>query len=410
MQLFDKLSKTEDDDYFTMIYDAIIDELNEDPMLYINPDFMERITQILFENYFEDWLEMDLCEEEDDEDIFNYLFTFVLLFFENQNTHPYRSQSMTEEIEDLEYIQSQIDYLRNLPQPTQRTDEWYKFRHNLLTASNIWKAFGSESVQNSLIYEKCKSFSDKSSNIYSASMQWGNIFEPLSIEIYEKIYNTKIEDFGCIQHDEYKFIGASPDGINVDPSSKKYGRMLEVKNIYNRTINGIPKKEYWVQIQLQLETCKLEYCDFLETRFKEFEDINEFYRDNYEYKGVVLHFVNSGDWKYEYMPIDFDKTVNSVELWKAQKIIDMKSKSYTYIRECYWYLQELSCVEVRRNKHWFKHVYPIIADTWNIIINERETGFEHRAPKQRVYVSNENDSRMLHNMKTEHKLKLVKLI
>ena len=30
------------------------------------------------------------------------------------------------------------------------------------------------------------------------SLNWGKMFEPVSISIYEKKYNTKIEDFGCI--------------------------------------------------------------------------------------------------------------------------------------------------------------------------------------------------------------------
>ena len=56
------------------------------------------------------------------------------------------------------------------------------------------------------------------------------------------MYHTQIKDFGCIQHSKYKFLGASPDGINVDPHNERYGRMLEIKNIVNREINGIPKK------------------------------------------------------------------------------------------------------------------------------------------------------------------------
>jgi hypothetical protein len=45
--------------------------------------------------------------------------------------------------------------------------------------------------------------------------------------------------------------------------------MLEIKNISNRIIDGIPKEEYWVQMQIQMETCDLDECDFVETRFKE---------------------------------------------------------------------------------------------------------------------------------------------
>ena len=50
--------------------------------------------------------------------------------------------------------------------------------------------------------------------------------------------------------------------------------MLEVKNIYNREIRGIPKEEYWIQMQIQMETCDLDICDFLETRFLEYFNYN----------------------------------------------------------------------------------------------------------------------------------------
>ena len=61
-------------------------------------------------------------------------------------------------------------------------------------------------------------------------MHHGNKYEDVSIMFYEHKYNTKIRDYGCIQHDTYKFLGASPDGINVEPNSELYGRMLEIKN------------------------------------------------------------------------------------------------------------------------------------------------------------------------------------
>ena len=56
------------------------------------------------------------------------------------------------------------------------------------------------------------------------------------------MYQTKIEEFGCIQHPKYNFIGASPDGINIEPNCNRFGRMLEIKNIVNREITGIPKQ------------------------------------------------------------------------------------------------------------------------------------------------------------------------
>ena len=35
------------------------------------------------------------------------------------------------------------------------------------------------------------------------------------------MFDSTIEDFGCIQHEKYLFLGASPDGINIDKNSKR---------------------------------------------------------------------------------------------------------------------------------------------------------------------------------------------
>ena len=60
---------------------------------------------------------------------------------------------------------------------------------------------------------------------------------------YEYTHKTKVEDYGCITFDNYSFLGASPDGINVDQESYRYGRMLEIKNPVNRILDGNPKKD-----------------------------------------------------------------------------------------------------------------------------------------------------------------------
>jgi len=61
---------------------------------------------------------------------------------------------------DYDYIGAQLTVLRGKPQPAQRTPEWYKFRHNLITASNAYKAFESQATKNQLIYEKCQPLKD----------------------------------------------------------------------------------------------------------------------------------------------------------------------------------------------------------------------------------------------------------
>jgi len=203
--------------------------------------------------------------------------------------------------------------------------------------------------------------------------------------IYENEYNTKIKDFGCIQHDKYKFLGASPDGINVKPDNERYGRMLEIKNPVSRTITGIPKEDYWIQMQLQMETCDLNECDFLETAFKEYETEEEFindgsftYSNNQELKGIMIYFIKEGKPFYEYMPIKLTK--EQYDKWYDN--IMEKNNQLTWIKNIYWRMEKYSCILVLRNKFWFEHAIKKIEEVWNIVEKERISGYEHRIAKK----------------------------
>ena len=284
----------------------------------------------------------------------------------------------------------QINILRNKPQPEQRTPEWYEFRNNLITASSAWKTFGSQAVQNSLIYEKCRPvIHEKQMNCNTESpLHWGQKYEPLSVMLYENKFKTKVEDFGCIRDDNFHFIGASPDGINVDKTSHLYGRMLEIKNIVNRDITGIPKKEYWIQMQLQMSVCKLNECDFLETRFNEYENYNDFIEDSIEStmlltkkgkpKGWFMCFSKNQQPFYVYPPLNLE--FDQLEQWEETQ---HQIQPYTWIRNLYWCLDELSCVLVCRNKPWFNYAVQEIGSLWKIIEYERIHGYEHRAPTRK---------------------------
>jgi putative phage-type endonuclease len=295
-------------------------------------------------------------------------------------------------------MKEKIEYLKNVPQPEQRTPEWYEFRYNHLTASNIWKTFLTESTRNQLIYEKCQPLNiDKYTNPSLVSIEsplhWGQKYEPLSLMLYEKLYFTKVSDFGCLPHPTLSCVAASPDGINTLETSNRYGRMLEIKNIYNREITGIPKLEYWVQMQVQMEVCNLNECDFLETRFKEYESQEEYEADTTsEYKGLIMLFVNErGNPIYEYAPIETTKTTNTPNIndeW--QETIMNKNEHNTWIKNIYWRLDEMSCVLVLRNKLWFSTAKQQIENIWKVIEEEKETGnyIINRAPKKTNTTSN----------------------
>ena len=292
---------------------------------------------------------------------------------------------------NIQKLREKINYLLNVPQPAQRTPAWYEFRYKHLTASNIWKTFISESTRNQLIFEKCQPLSttEKYSGPPSleSPMHWGQKYEPLSVMLYEKIYKTKVSDFGCIPHKTVEFLAASPDGINTLETSGRYGRMLEVKNIVNRDITGMPKMEYWIQMQVQMEVCDLNECDFLETRFTEYPDLESYTNANAvdanavdTYKGIMMLFMKgNGQPLYEYAPLDL--SVEDTALWQEEMM--EKNKEMNWLKNIYWKLDELSCVFVLRNKRWFQDAaLPQLKAIWQTIETEKTAGYSHRAPKK----------------------------
>ena len=226
----------------------------------------------------------------------------------------------------------------------------------------------------------------KTSVNVNSPLHWGNKYEPVSLMLYENIYNTIVEDFGCIRHRTIQCLGASPDGINTDITSKLYGRMVEIKNVVNSEITGIPLEAYWIQMQTQMEVCNLDECDFFETQFKEFNTCEEFHNSNKKYTGVILYFIANSDSgsnpHYVYMPMSLDKSKDSINTW-TQDIVANLNETHKLHNTLYWYLDIMSCVLVQRNILWFSALSPHIISTWKIIESERLTGYEHRKPKQK---------------------------
>jgi putative phage-type endonuclease len=286
-----------------------------------------------------------------------------------------------------EKIKLKIENLLSIKQPEQRTDEWYIFRNSTLTASNIYKVFISEYTQTQLILEKCEPLNINKFKVtnLNSPLHWGQKYEPVSILYYEYINKTKVTEFGCIPHPNYSFVAASPDGIVCDNTSHLYGRMLEIKNVVSREITGIPKMEYWIQMQLQMEVCDLNECDFLETKFTEYQLEEDYVNDvDIEYKGIILQYLKNNEPYYIYAPFMLND-INSDE-YKAwfDNETNNSSIDMEFIRTIYWKIEKISCILVLRNKFWFSQVLPSIELFWNNLVEERETGkYKDRIKKKR---------------------------
>jgi putative phage-type endonuclease len=288
---------------------------------------------------------------------------------------------------EIALLQQQIDYLKSHPQPEQRTTEWYEFRNGIMTASNIYKLLGTQAQYNSFICEKCNPvIPNKQSYINTTdSRHWGQKYEKLSIQIYEKLYDTKVSEFGCIRHPTYEYIGASPDGIVTAGAGGKhnhFGRMIEIKNIVNREITGIPLEAYWVQMQIQMEVCNLDICNFIETRFKECRTTEE-WKTIKKTKGVAITNIPILSVEYVTPEYEFiiyengngctDDTQTFIDKWSSKKVVVN-----------WWYMDEFSCVAVPRNRGWFNSVLPRLTEAWNVILREKETGeYKQRLPKKK---------------------------
>jgi len=404
----------------------LIDEfIKSNPLLFSNPDFetivYDHVQSMLHfsikysienDDYCHD--DGDACDNDDSEcsedenetviscqidELINVAMHDYFKFIRPHRSYKY---SFIRKSPNLEKMKKKIEFLESLYQPEQKTDEWYSHRHGLITASSVWKAFGSPSVQNQLIYEKCMPFDPtKYSRVNTESpLHWGQKYEVLSKQLYEEINGTKVQEFGCIRHpnSNYYFIGASPDGINVCPLSPLYGRLVEIKNVVSREITGIPKEDYWIQMQIQMEVCNLPECDFEETKFTEYEDENAFNADstetndssNWNYnlngkrRGVIVYFAKDEKPLYQYAPLNIT-TKTEFDEWFEETV--NTHDNLTWIKNIYWRLEVYSCVLVLRNKDWFKNAVVKIEELWKTIETEKQTGFQHRAPKRNANAS-----------------------
>ncbi len=355
----------------------MIDELLSDNSIIED----EKYQDIIFNNIFE----LYLANFEEEIDTYDLELGMSIYFM---TISPKRSSIFLKYRKPYSMVDSShIEYLKMIDQPLQKSKEWYEMRYNLITASNAWKALSIGKQLNSFIYEKCLPLDTSKYMGYmtSGSLYWGILFEELSVMFYEHKYNTIVEDFGCIRDNKYSFLGASPDGINVKLDSPLYGRMLEIKNVVNREITGSPKREYWIQMQLQMNICQLNECDFLETKFEAYDSYNDFMNDgNFTYtktnklKGIIMSFMKNDKPIYEYMPLYLSE--KEYEVWEKNLLTQYGEAKW--IKNIYWRLEKYSCVLVIRNKRWFNQVVPRLSHVWNTIINERIHGYEHRKPNK----------------------------
>jgi putative phage-type endonuclease len=259
-------------------------------------------------------------------------------------------------------MEEQINFLiERYGNDDQRTEGWFLKRSEMLTASEIWKCFGdaSASARKELIVSKLSSPKKQEGQSVNALI-WGTRFEPIAKEIYCKTQNVMIKDLACVEHPDYSFVGASPDGL-ILCNDERNGRLIELKcpisRIFDET-TAVPD-HYYHQMQLQLECTGLQECDYVEMQFKTV-NYTEWLDTVSEFKSCFAVCNKTVTYK------SIDDT-RSIQEWMSEFSV----METTFV---YWILKSRSQKLIKKDEEWWSTHLPEIKTTWEEILDHRKNG------------------------------------
>jgi len=298
-------------------------------------------------------------------------------------------------------IVEKLEKLKLLKLPEQRSEEWYKIREGILTASSLADAIGEGHFcpRDELIMQKC---GGPRGSVPFEIVEWGVMYEPVATSFYEKMNQLTILEFGLVPHPTFKIFGASPDGIcDVDSPSEYIGRMLEIKCPPRRVFTNEVPRHYWMQMQGQLESCDLEECDFLQVKFIEYyteqdynddvylvdEKVKEGYSSNGLVKGLLIAFIKNslvGNPTIQYEYCEFNSSYDSLKEWSEKIIDNYKEGDFKYdtVKLHWWKIERYECTLVGRDREWWLDVQPKIIDFWEDVLHYRNVGIQELIDKK----------------------------
>jgi putative phage-type endonuclease len=316
-----------------------------------------------------------------------------------------------ERLENKKRVLEQLEHLKTLELPEQRSEEWFAMRENVLTASSLADALGKGhfNTKESLLIDKTSTV--KIPFITNEIIQWGVKYEPVATWFYEHLNQLTIVEFGLVPHPTFPIFGASPDGI-CDTGAKEshmVGRMLEIKCPPKRVFTAEVPFHYWMQMQGQLETCNLEECDFFQVKLEEYltrddyqndvlkdgeeddeeddEGVREGYSGNGYPKGLVLTFLSKDTegnpvYRYEYCPLF--TSYEGCLAWCSKTLNKYEDEGISY-DEClqnWWFIKRYECTLVLRDRKWWRDTMPKIIDFWEDVEHYRSVGNQSLVDKK----------------------------
>jgi len=229
----------------------------------------------------------------------------------------------------------------------------------------------------------------------------GNMFEDVTNNYYSYVNKGKIWAFNLIPHNDpkYEFMGASTDGV----SNRLVN--IEIKTLVGRSTDDTKfKKEYYHQMQHQMECLQLDETDFIEVKYDEHENLETALtvcKDHISKMGIVLEMWDTKTEKmlYDYAPAGLN--IEQLKQWEDRKTTNIgRSTTVLYVRSLYWTMTEYLCRRVQKDPSWIKDMGPKLRQFWDEVLELRSNPAEL---KRRIAAKNAATNERKRNRNTKNK-------
>jgi len=247
----------------------------------------------------------------------------------------------------------------------QRSQSWHQKRGEMITASEVTKAFktATPSARREIMLKKVEGAKPGEGGGMNAACAWGTQFEPVAKYLYCKMNGGgSVIDTSCVVHPKHPFLGASPDGIYfaMDPTDPRWGKLIEFKCPISRKFDQttpIPDA-YYHQMQMQMECTDIDECDYVEMRFATFTKTDWLAHDA-PFKGRFA--------VYDDGFVDYDN--ENCQFWRARLL--EHGEDY---RVVHWVLANWRVSTVPRDFNWLKDHIEEFQSFWEEVQNHKRNG------------------------------------
>jgi hypothetical protein len=199
----------------------------------------------------------------------------------------------------------------------------------------------------------------------NAACAWGTQFEPVAKHLYCVLNGGggTVVDTSCVSHPVHGFLGASPDGIYMpeNRADPRWGKLIEFKCPISRQFDAstpIPDA-YYHQMQLQMECCNIDECDYVEMRFAVVPQ-KEWMASESPHKGRLAVYEEDAHVDYDW---------DGHPEWRVR----LKQKEGEY-KVVHWVLAQWRMVPVKRDYTWMETHIEDLTAFWNEVTEHRRNG------------------------------------